>query len=87
MKADDLPGFPKIAGEPVGAPWIFENHIQAKRLHSSSGTNPLIQVFDFGDGKNQSNHDTQLSTVWAGCRCRGGVVKVLETRLSFRFVS
>jgi len=37
--------FPKIAGEPVGAPWIFENHIQAKRLHSSSGTNPLIQVF------------------------------------------
>jgi len=30
----------KITGEPKGAPWIFGNHIQAKHLHSSSGTNP-----------------------------------------------
>jgi len=36
--------FPKITGEPMGAPWIFANRIQARRLHSSSGTNPLIQV-------------------------------------------
>jgi len=36
--------FPKITGEPKGAPWIFENRIQAKHLHSSSGTTPPIQV-------------------------------------------
>jgi len=36
--------FPKITGEPKGAPQIFENRIQAKHLHSSLGTNPLIQV-------------------------------------------
>ncbi|ORJ63586.1 hypothetical protein [Geothermobacter hydrogeniphilus] len=36
--------FPKITGEPMGAPQIFENRIQAKLLHSPSGINPLIQV-------------------------------------------
>ncbi|WP_172399597.1 hypothetical protein [Geothermobacter hydrogeniphilus] len=36
--------FPEITGEPSGAPQIFENRIQLKRLHSSSAMNPLIQA-------------------------------------------
>ncbi|PNU19590.1 hypothetical protein C2E25_11665 [Geothermobacter hydrogeniphilus] len=36
--------FPKITSEPMSAPQLFGNPIQAKHLHSPSNRNSLIQV-------------------------------------------